>query len=100
MAKIEVENVYKIFGDNPEKALARAQAGEGKDSIHADTGHTVGLHDITLSMEESKTFVVMGLSGSGKSTLIRHLNRLIEPTAGRILVDGVDVLSLNEGDLR
>lgn len=100
MAKIEVENVYKIFGDNPEKALARAQAGEGKDSIHADTGHTVGLHDISLSMEESKTFVVMGLSGSGKSTLIRHLNRLIEPTAGRILVDGVDVLSLNEGDLR
>ena len=100
MAKIEVENVYKIFGDNPEKALARAQAGEGKDSIHADTGHTVGLHDISLSMEESKTFVVMGLSGSGKSTLIRHLNRLIEPTAGRILVDGVDVLSLNESDLR
>jgi glycine betaine/proline transport system ATP-binding protein len=100
MAKIEVENVYKIFGDNPEKALARAQAGEGKDSIHADTGHTVGLHDITLSMEESKTFVVMGLSGSGKSTLIRHLNRLIEPTAGRIMVDGVDVLTLNETELR
>jgi len=100
MAKIEVENVYKIFGDNPEAALARAMAGEGKDEIHADTGHTVGLHDITLSMEESKTFVVMGLSGSGKSTLIRHLNRLIEPTAGRILVDGIDVLTLNEADLR
>lgn len=100
MAKIEVENVYKIFGNDPQKVLPRAQAGEGKDSIHADTGHTVGLHDITLSMEESKTFVVMGLSGSGKSTLIRHLNRLIEPTAGRILVDGVDVLSLNESDLR
>ncbi|MGZ0188844.1 MAG: ATP-binding cassette domain-containing protein, partial [Alphaproteobacteria bacterium] len=84
MAKIEVENVYKIFGDNPEMALKRAQAGEGKDQILADTGHTVGLHDISLSMEESKTFVVMGLSGSGKSTLIRHINRLIEPTAGRI----------------
>ncbi len=100
MAKIEVENVYKIFGNNPQSVLPRAQAGEGKDQIHADTGHTVGLHDITLSMEESKTFVVMGLSGSGKSTLIRHLNRLIEPTAGRILVDGVDVLTMNETELR
>ena len=100
MAKIEVENVYKIFGDNPEMALKRAQAGEGKDQILADTGHTVGLHDISLSMEESKTFVVMGLSGSGKSTLIRHINRLIEPTAGRIMVDGVDVLSLDEKELR
>jgi glycine betaine/proline transport system ATP-binding protein len=100
MAKIEVENVYKIFGPNPQSVLPRAQAGEGKDQILADTGHTVGLHDITLSMEESKTFVVMGLSGSGKSTLIRHLNRLIEPTAGRILVDGQDVLKLNESELR
>ena len=100
MAKIEVENVYKIFGNDPQKVLPRAQAGEDKDTILADTGHTVGLHDITLSMEESKTFVVMGLSGSGKSTLIRHLNRLIEPTAGRILFDGVDVLTMNENELR
>lgn len=100
MAKIEIENVYKIFGPEPQKVLPRAEAGEGKEQILAETGHTVGLHDITLSMEESKTFVVMGLSGSGKSTLIRHLNRLIEPTAGRILVDGVDVLSLNEQELR
>ena len=80
--------------------LSRAQAGDSKEQILAKTGHTVGLHDITLSMEESKTFVVMGLSGSGKSTLIRHLNRLIEPTAGRILVDGTDVLTMNDADLR
>jgi glycine betaine/proline transport system ATP-binding protein len=100
MAKIEVEHVYKIFGDNPQKVLPLAQAGQGKDQILAETGHTVGLHDISLSMEEGKTFVVMGLSGSGKSTLIRHLNRLIEPTAGRILVDGVDVLSMNDTELR
>ena len=51
-------------------------------------------------MEESKTFVVMGLSGSGKSTLIRHLNRLIDPTAGRITVDGQDVLGMNDKELR
>tara|TARA_R110002096_G_scaffold13190_9_gene46896 strand:- start:1251 stop:2453 length:1203 start_codon:yes stop_codon:yes gene_type:complete len=100
MAKIEIENVYKIFGDNPQSVLPRVQAGEHKDTILAETGHTVGLDDITLSIEESKTFVVMGLSGSGKSTLIRHLNRLIEPTAGRILVDDVDVLTLNDSDLR
>ena len=80
--------------------LSRAQAGDSKEQILAKTGHTVGLHDITLSMEESKTFVVMGLSGSGKSTLIRHLNRLIEPTAGRTLVDGTDVLTMNDADLR
>jgi glycine betaine/proline transport system ATP-binding protein len=100
MAKIEVENVYKIFGPDPQGVLSRAQAGDSKEQILAKTGHTVGLHDITLSMEESKTFVVMGLSGSGKSTLIRHLNRLIEPTAGRILVDGTDVLTMNDADLR
>ncbi len=100
MAKIEIENVYKIFGEDPQSVLPRAQAGEGKDQILADTGHTVGLHDISLSMEESKTFVVMGLSGSGKSTLIRHLNRLIEPTAGRILVDGQDVIGMNDTELR
>lgn len=100
MAKIEIENVYKIFGDNPQSVLPRAQAGEGKDALLAETGHTVGLHDISLSMEESKTFVVMGLSGSGKSTLIRHINRLIEPTAGRIVVDGTDVLTLGDKDLR
>jgi glycine betaine/proline transport system ATP-binding protein len=100
MAKIEIENVYKIFGGHPQDVLPRAKAGESKESILADTGHTMGLHDISLSMEEGKTFVVMGLSGSGKSTLIRHLNRLIEPTAGRILFDGEDVLSMNEKDLR
>ena len=100
MAKIEVEGVYKIFGPAPGDALARARAGEAKERILAETGHTVGLDDVSLSMEEGKTFVVMGLSGSGKSTLIRHLNRLIEPTAGRIVVDGTDILALNDAALR
>lgn len=100
MAKIEVEGVYKIFGPAPGDALARARAGEAKERILAETGHTVGLDDVSLSMAEGETFVVMGLSGSGKSTLIRHLNRLIEPTAGRIVVDGTDVLALNDAALR
>ena len=100
MAKIEVEGVFKIFGPAPQDPLARARAGESKETIHAETGHTVGLHDVTLSIEAGEIFVVMGLSGSGKSTLIRHFNRLIEPTAGRIVVDGVDVLRLDASALR
>ena len=100
MAKIEVEGVYKIFGPEPEAALARVRAGGTRDEILAETGHTVGLDDVSLSVEEGEIFVVMGLSGSGKSTLIRHLNRLIEPTAGRIVVDGDDVMAMNPAELR
>ena len=100
MAKIEVEGVYKIFGPAPEAALARARAGGTRDEILAETGHTVGLDDVSLSVAEGEIFVVMGLSGSGKSTLIRHLNRLIEPTAGRIFVDGDDVMAMNPAELR
>jgi glycine betaine/proline transport system ATP-binding protein len=63
------------------------------------TGHTVGLDNVSLNIEEGETFVCMGLSGSGKSTLIRHLNRLIDPTAGEILIDGENVMSLNPEQL-
>ena len=80
--------------------MSRARGGDSKERILAETGHTVGLNDVSLSIDEGETFVVMGLSGSGKSTLIRHLNRLIEPTAGRITVDGLDVLALNNAALR
>ncbi len=88
MAKIEVKGVYKIFGRSPWTALSRARDGDSKERILSETGHTVGLNDVSQSIDEGETFVVMGLSGSGKSTLIRHLNRLIEPIAGRIAVDG------------
>jgi glycine betaine/proline transport system ATP-binding protein len=100
VAKIEIKSVCKIFGPAPWAALSRARDGDSKERILAETGHTVGLNDVSLSIEEGETFVVMGLSGSGKSTLIRHLNRLIEPTAGRITVDGLDVLALNYTALR
>ncbi|MGH8818845.1 MAG: quaternary amine ABC transporter ATP-binding protein, partial [Achromobacter pestifer] len=99
MSKIEVKNIYKVFGSHPKKWLQAAQNGMSKEQLLAESGHTLGLRDISLSIEEGSIYVIMGLSGSGKSTLIRHFNRLIEPSAGHILVDGVDVVSLNKRDL-
>ncbi len=99
MSKIEVKNIYKVFGPHPKKWLEAAQSGMSKEQLLAESGHTLGLRDISLSIEEGSIYVIMGLSGSGKSTLIRHFNRLIEPSAGHILVDGVDVVSLNKRDL-
>ena len=95
MSKIEINNVYKIFGPRPNEVLDMVKGGAGKDEILDKTGHTVGLDNVSLRIEEGETFVCMGLSGSGKSTLIRHLNRLIDPTDGEILVEGTNVMSLD-----
>jgi glycine betaine/proline transport system ATP-binding protein len=100
LALIEVRHLYKIFGQRPREALTLLKQGVGKQQIMEQTGHAVGLCDVSLQVKAGETFVVMGLSGSGKSTLIRCLNRLIEPTAGAILVGGQDVTTLNEAELR
>jgi len=99
MSKIEVKNVFKIFGDNPSKVLPMVQDGATKEDILEKTGHTVGLDNVSIKIEEGETFVCMGLSGSGKSTLIRHINRLIDPTAGEVLVEGTNVMELNQKNL-
>ena len=99
MSKIEINNVYKIFGSNPKSVLPMVKDGATKDEILEKTGHTVGLDNVYLKIEEGETFVCMGLSGSGKSTLIRHLNRLIDPTDGDILIEGTNVMSLNTESL-
>ena len=99
MSKIEINNVYKIFGNNPKSVLSMVKDGGTKEEILDKTGHTVGLDNVSLKIEEGETFVCMGLSGSGKSTLIRHLNRLIEPTFGQVIVGGQDVLSLTPKEL-
>ncbi len=99
MSKIEIRNVYKIFGQNPSKILQMVQDGANKEEVLEKTGHTVGLDNVSLSIEEGETFVCMGLSGSGKSTLIRHINRLIDPTAGEVLVEGTNVMDLNQKSL-
>lgn len=98
--KIKVDGVCKIFGKDPKAALAKVRAGVTKADLLAQTGHMLGLNNISLTIRRGETFVIMGLSGSGKSTLIRHFNRLIEPTDGHIMVDGQDILALNAADLR
>ena len=99
-ADIEVRNLFKIFGPRPADVLARVQAGTGKDEILSDTGHTVGLDDVSLHIKGSETFVVMGLSGSGKSTFVRCVNRLIDPTAGQVLIGGADVVGMTNAEVK
>ncbi len=97
---IEVRNLYKIFGPRGGDYVDAVKNGLGKAELNQKYGHVLGLRDINISMPAGGIMVVMGLSGSGKSTLIRHINRLIDPTAGEVLYDGVDVCRMNEKDLR
>jgi glycine betaine/proline transport system ATP-binding protein len=97
---IAIEAVTKIFGPRPEAALELLRQGRSKAEVQAETGHVIGLDNVSLSIGRGQIYVVMGLSGSGKSTLIRHVNRLIEPTAGSIHVDGADVLAMSRAELR
>jgi len=99
MSKIEINNIYKIFGPKPEQVLPMVQDGATKEQVLEETDHTVGLDNVSLSVKKGEIFVCMGLSGSGKSTLIRHINRLIGPTSGQVIVDGVDVLSLDDKEI-
>lgn len=98
--KIEVKNVYKIFGDSPKKALTLLQKGVDKDEIFRRTSQTVGIQDSSFEIYKGEIFVIMGLSGSGKSTMIRLMNRLIEPTSGHIYIDGEDITAMSRAKLR
>lgn len=100
ISKIEVKNVFKIFGNRAKDALGMIGQGKTKDQVLAETGCVVGVNDLSLSIGTGEIFVIMGLSGSGKSTLVRHFNRLIDPTSGAILVDGVDILQYDMEALR
>lgn len=99
-AKVVIKNLYKLFGDNPKLGLEHVRNGVDKTELLERYGQVLGLRDINVEIGEGRITVIMGLSGSGKSTLIRHLNRLIEPTAGEILLDGDDVLSFSKSRLR
>jgi glycine betaine/proline transport system ATP-binding protein len=96
---ISVRQLYKIFGPTPEKFLEPVQNGMTKAELRDKHGHVLGLRDINIDMPAGGIQVVMGLSGSGKSTLIRHINRLIDPTAGEVLVGEQDVVKMSHAEL-
>ncbi|AIA72290.1 glycine betaine/L-proline transport ATP-binding protein [Pectobacterium atrosepticum SCRI1043] len=98
--KLEVKNLYKIFGEHPDRAFKLIDKGLSKDQVFEKTGLTVGVKDASLAIEEGEIFVIMGLSGSGKSTMVRLLNRLIEPTRGQVLIDGEDISKISDTALR
>ncbi|AVA21915.1 quaternary amine ABC transporter ATP-binding protein [Rhizobium sp. LEGMi198b] len=97
---IQIKSLYKIFGPRGRDYVDAVKNGIGKAELNETHGHVLGLQDINIDMPAGAITVVMGLSGSGKSTLIRHINRLIEPTAGEVLYDGVDVCKMGENSLR
>jgi len=98
---IQIKDVWKIFGDNALDALSDIQAnGLGKPEVLEKYNCVVGVADVSFDVKPGEIFCVMGLSGSGKSTLVRHINRLLEPTAGSIVVNGSDVMALSPSELR
>jgi glycine betaine/proline transport system ATP-binding protein len=99
MDKIVVENLYKIFGSRPGAALELLEQGRDKAYVFEKTGMTVGVDNASFNIRQGEIFVIMGLSGSGKSTIVRMLNRLIEPTAGKVSVGGKNVTGMDEDEL-
>jgi len=98
---VEISNVWKIFGARAEDALkAVRERGLTKSEILTEFNAVVGVADVSLSVNRGEIFCIMGLSGSGKSTLVRHFNRLLEPTAGKIEIEGTDVMALGTRDLQ
>jgi glycine betaine/proline transport system ATP-binding protein len=97
--KIEIRELTKVFGTKPEPALNLLRQGRTKDEIFQSTGLVVGVNKVSFDVQAGDIYVLMGLSGSGKSTLIRLINRLVEPTAGSICIDGQDVAKLPPAEL-
>jgi glycine betaine/proline transport system ATP-binding protein len=100
MSKIEIRKVYKIFGRNGARACELLEEGAPENEVRKRLDVIPAVIDVSFNVEEGEIFVVMGLSGSGKSTLVRSINRLYEPTAGTIMIDGVDVVKLGKKELR
>ncbi|MGJ3248507.1 MAG: quaternary amine ABC transporter ATP-binding protein [Elainellaceae cyanobacterium] len=98
--KIRIENLVKIYGNHPRQALTLFREGKARDTILQETGHVLGVADVSFSVNEGELFVIMGLSGSGKSTLARCINRLIKPTSGHVFVDDEDIAHVSEARLR
>ena len=97
---ISVRNLWKVFGPQADKIVGTPYADLSRDELLADTGCTAAVRDVSFDVAEGEVFVVMGLSGSGKSTLVRCLTRLVDATAGEVIIEGEDILKANEKQLR
>jgi glycine betaine/proline transport system ATP-binding protein len=98
---IRCEGIWKIFGDKSREAMEAVRSkGLSKTDIREKFDCVVGVQDASFTVGRGKIFCIMGLSGSGKSTLIRHINRLIEPTAGTVFIEGQNVNAMNAEALR
>lgn len=96
---IKIENLYKIYGKHPEKAMELLKQGLTKEEIKEKTGEVVAIQDVAFEVKRGEIFVLMGLSGSGKSTLLRCINRLVEPTSGKVYIEDRDVVKMDKNDL-
>ena len=97
--KIICNNIWKIFGTYPKRTLENLDRSLSRAEVQAQTGHVIGVNDVSFQINKGETFVVMGLSGSGKSTLVRCISRLIEPTAGEVIIDGEDIMKYSDTQL-
>ncbi|TQK71628.1 MULTISPECIES: glycine betaine/L-proline ABC transporter ATP-binding protein [unclassified Nocardioides] len=97
---LAVRNLWKIFGPRADRIIGTPDAELSRAELKAKTGCVAGVKDVSFEVAPGEVFVVMGLSGSGKSTLVRCLTRLIEPTAGSVVIDGIDVTTASDAQLR
>lgn len=101
--KLSCRNVWKVYGDKPDQFFDRFDGNVSNPTTHADTirekDHIVANADVSFDVHVGEIFVIMGLSGSGKSTIVRCLSRLVEPTAGEVLLDGEDLLKKTDAEL-
>lgn len=98
---IEIAGVWKVFGDKASQAVADIRQNQlSKKEVHEKYDCVIGVADANMQINSGEIFCIMGLSGSGKSTLVRHINRLLEPTEGNVIVNGQDIMSLAPDKLR
>ena len=99
-SKISIKGLYKVFGDRPNDAIQNILNGMSKEQLLNEHGNILGLNNINIDVPAKQLHVIMGLSGSGKSTLIRHINILIEPTLGKVIIDGNNIMEMSKEELR
>ena len=99
-ATVSCRNVWKVYGPHADRIVGSPDASLSRQELLEKTGCVAAVRDVSFDVTEGEVFVVMGLSGSGKSTLVRMINRLHDPTAGQVLIDGEDVVQLDDERLR